>query len=98
MSHFYLTLYLLVFLTVLGFFSVGLAADFSVDVAFLAGVFAVFLVGAGSARAGAGFSALGFPSDAGFAVFSMTGFGSAFSTLRSSPGLPMKSTLRRVYC
>src|SRR5271157_326035 len=95
MSHLYLSLHLLDFFGV----EVFLSADFLVG-AFLD--FSAFLAGASFAGLRA-LSTLTFgPASAfstfGATFFSTTGFGSVFSILRVSPGLPMKITINRVYC
>src|SRR5258707_2428426 len=88
MSHFYLSLYLL------DFFGVDFFAGALPGVAvFFAGAFAsAFFSLAGLLS---GFSSLVFGSALDFFA---TGFASALTTWRDSPGLPMKSTISLVYC
>jgi hypothetical protein len=93
MSHFYLSLYLVDFLVEEGFFSAGffpLGEAFAIALsAFFAGDFPSVFFGAFCL---AGFSFLDFVFGSGISA------GSTFSTLRVSPGLPMKSTVSREYC
>src|SRR6202142_3975182 len=92
MSHIYLTLYLVDFLVEEDFFAAGFFPFGEAPAAAFSGFFAADLLSTF-------FDAFSPGTSAGIA-FPVSGFstGSTFSTLRGSPGLPMKATDSREYC